>query len=230
MEANKQQLTGMKKRQQIASANKKIFIWVIIASVAVSLCGVTIQFLFKQAAFNQKVISAKADTQSTLSNNITNASQLKTNVDALLADSNLAKVKANPSDTTLKVVLDALPTEDDKSALGASLQQVILPRSGVTASDITTISDGLVTLGDETTEANTESSSTPQPTSFNFTASGDYDRIKGMLTDLERTIRPMNIQTISFQSSDGNIRTVIAGNSYYQAERSVQLGKRTLKP
>ena len=70
------QLTGLKKRQQIASANKMIFVWVIIASVVVSLCGVTMQFLVRQAIFNQKIINEKLKTQSTLSKNIENVAKL----------------------------------------------------------------------------------------------------------------------------------------------------------
>lgn len=77
MAESAKQLTGIKKRQQIAQANKMIFVWVIIASVVISLCGVTAQFLFRQAAFNQKVIGAKLETQGTLSDNLENVQELK---------------------------------------------------------------------------------------------------------------------------------------------------------
>ncbi len=219
------QLTGLKKRQQIASANKMIFIWVIIASVAVSFCGVTMQFLIRQAIFNQKIISAKAETQSTLARNLDNVAKLKENVDALQADTQLAKVKANPSDTNLKVVLDALPTSDDRTALGASLQQVILPKSGVNTSDITTVSQA------DTTAVDTFGSTSEVPTAnFSFAATGDYTRIKTMLADLERTIRPINIQKLSLQSVDNQVKATVDGTSYYLPEQTVQLGKKSLKP
>jgi len=227
------QLTGLKKRQQIASANKMIFVWIIVASIAVSFCGVTVQFLFRQAAFNQKVISAKLETQSILGDNLENAEKLKQSVDALLADTNLAKVKANEADTTLKVVLDALPTDDDKSALGASLQQVILPKSGVTASDLTTIVANALDeagLEGEVSAEGAAANSGALTTPFSFTATGSYDQLKAMLNDLERSIRPMNIEALSFQSADGSVRVNVEGVSYYSPERSVQLGKRTIKP
>ena len=43
----------------------------------------------------------------------------------------LGKLKADPSDTALQVVIDAMPTEDDRVALLASLQQIIFAKSGV---------------------------------------------------------------------------------------------------
>ena len=226
MAESAKQLTGIKKRQQIAQANKMIFVWVIIASVVVSLCGVTIQFLFRQAAFNQKVISAKLETQGTLSDNIENVQQLKKNVDALLADTRLSTVKANENDSNLKVVLDALPTANDGSALGASLQQVILPKSKVETSDLTTISSLILTEDEEVPTAQGEALTS----NFNFAATGDYGRIQTMFGDLERTIRPMNVQTFTMQGVDGAIRATVTGVTYYSPEQSVQLGKKSIKP
>lgn len=226
MAESAKQLTGIKKRQQIAQANKMIFVWVIIASVVISLCGVTIQFLFRQAAFNQKVISAKLETQGTLSDNIENVQELKKNVDALLADTRLSTVKANENDSNLKVVLDALPTANDGSALGASLQQVILPKSRVETSDLTTISS-LMIAEDETVPTTKGEALT---SNFNFAATGDYGHIQTMFGDLERTIRPMNVQTFTMQGVDGAIRATVTGVTYYSPEQTVQLGKKSIKP
>lgn len=222
------QLTGIKKRQQIAQANKMIFVWVIVASVALSLCGVTIQFLFRQAAFNQKVISAKLETQGTLSNNLENVEKLKKNVDELLANTHLSAVKANDTDSNLKVVLDALPTANDGAALGASFQQVILPKSQVTTSDLTTI------IAEDSTATGTETeaeSTTGTPTAnFTFSAAGSYAQIQSMYRDLERTIRPINVQTVTIQGLDGAIRTTVTGVTYYSPSQTVQLGKKSIKP
>lgn len=223
--AEAKQLTGLKKRQQIATANKMIFVWVIVASVAISLSAVTMQFLVRQAIFNQKIIGAKAQTQSTLDHNIENVEKLKQNIDALEADTQLAKVKANSSDTNLKVVLDALPTTNDPTALGASLQQIILPKSGVNTSDITTVSQT------EAADAASATTTTGTPTAhFSFAATGDYGRIKTMLSDLERTIRPIDVQQLSLQNVDGQVKATVEGVSYYLPEQTVQLGKKSLKP
>lgn len=225
MTDNTKQLTGLKKRQQIANANKLIFLWVIIAAVAISICGVAIQFLFRQAAFNQKVISEKAKTQTILTQNLSNANELKKKIDALQADTNLAKVKANGEDSTLKVVLDALPTTDDKSALASSLQQMVLPKSGVSLTELSTI-----TAFAEVTEDAAATTQGAQTNNYNFGATGNYDQIKNMLKDLERTIRPMNITSLSIQGTDTSLRVTVEGVTYYLPERTVELGKKTIKP
>lgn len=225
------QLTGLKKRQQIASANKLIFLWVIAAAVALSICGVAMQFLFRQAAFNQKIIGEKAKTQTVLAHNITNAKELKTKIQNLLADTNLAKVKASPDDTTLKVVLDALPTNDDKAALASSLQQQILPKSGSVLTALTTISQsGDITDPSLGTAATTTPAGDAQTASFDFGTTGSYDQVKNMLKDLERTIRPMNVTTLSLQGSDNALTSTVQGVTYYLPERTVELGKKTIKP
>jgi len=227
---NPKQLTGLKKRQQIANANKLIFLWVIVAAIALSICGVAIQFLFRQAAFNQSIIGEKAKTQTVLSQNITNANELKDKIDALQADSNLAKVKANPEDSPLKVILDALPSSDDRSALASSLQQVVLPKSGVGLSELTTINASGEATGLETEVAVDPTSNEAQTNNFNFGATGNYDQMKNMLLDLERTIRPMNVKSLSIQGTDTALRVTVEGVTYYLPERTVELGKKTVKP
>ena len=227
------QLTGLKKRQQITNANKLIFIWVIVAAVALSICGVGIQFLFRQASFNQKIISAKATTQSTLASNIDNAKELKKKVDNLLADTNLASVRANPSDTTLKVVLDALPTSEDSAAFASSLQQNVLSKSGVSINELSTIGqsgEAAVVTGEEVPADEAAVSTTALTTGFNFGATGGYDQIKNMLYDLERTIRPVNVTVLSLTGTDSTLRVTASGVTYYLPERTVELGKRTIKP
>jgi len=228
-ESNKQ-LTGLKKRQQITNANKLIFLWVIGAAVALSICGVGIQFLFRQAAFNQKIISAKSSTQSTLASNIENARELKGKIDNLLADTNLASVKADPTDSTLKVVLDALPTKDDKSALASSLQQVILPKSGIALTELSTIGQSGSELIDATADPEAAPAATALTSGFDLGATGSYDQIKNMLYDLERTIRPINITKISLEGTDSSLRVTAGGVTYYLPERTVELGKRMIKP
>jgi hypothetical protein len=230
MAANKQ-LTGLKKRQQITNANKLIFLWVIIAAVALSICGVGIQFLFRQAAFNQKIIGAKATTQSTLTHNIDNAQALKKKIDNLLADTNLGSVRANPTDSTLKVVLDALPTKEDQAAFASSLQQIVLPKSGVGVTELSTIGQiDQTATGGVATDQSGGSVTAAKSISFGLGATGSYDQIKNMLHDLEYTIRPINVTSLSLAGTDTTLRITADGVTYYLPQRTVELGKRTIKP
>lgn len=215
-------LTGLKKRQQIELAGRNMFIWVVVAAVAVSFCLATGQYLFSKWQYNNKVLGAKYMASDTLSQNITNARALKDEVDSLVANNDLASVKTDSNDSNLKSILDALPTLSDPSALATSLQQVVLNSSGVT---IETIS-----VPQETADAAaTELPPTPQEMKISFIVSGSYDKIRSLLHDLERTIRPIKVTGISLTGSDANLRATIEATTFYQPSKTVTAKTEVIK-
>lgn len=213
-------LTGLKKRQQIEVAGRVMFVWIAIAAVAVSFCVATGQFLFSKWAHNNQVIIAKNKASDTLSKNIVNSQQLKQDIDALVADQNLAAVKTNPADPNTKSVLDALPTAFDSAALGTSLQQAILNRSGVTIESIAVPQDIVATQA---------ATSTPQQMKFSFVVAGSYVQIQSAIMDIERTIRPIKLVSINLTGSDANLRANVEAITYYQPAKNVSVGKEVIK-
>lgn len=225
-------LTGLKKRQQIENAGRMMFIWVAVAAVAVSFCVATGQYLFTKWDYNNKILSKKYTAAQTLANNISNAQKLKTAVDDLVANQDLASVKTNPDDPNIKSVLDALPTTFDPAALATSLQQVILSRSGVSIESITVPPDPDTTgTGSTTATAPTTSQAAtgPQEIKFSFVVTGTYDKIKNLVLDLERTIRPIKINNLTLNGTDANLRASFDASTYYQAPQSVTLGSEVVK-
>lgn len=217
MDNSKKALTGVKKRQQIKDANKMTFIWIIIASASVVLCLVIAQFLVRQLWHNQKVINEQSKTQSTLQTNLKNYETLKKEVEKLVANADLAKVKADPNDSAYKVVLDALPVTNDGTVLGSSLLQVILPKSQVSIKDLTAGIDEN-SLGVATTVAE-------NTIPFKFAVNANYGQAQAMLKDLERSIRPISVTSLKIQGSDTNLDIVVEGKSYYAPEKTVELKK-----
>lgn len=221
-------LTGLKKRQQIEVAGRMMFIWVAIAAIAVSFCVATGQYLFTKWDFNNKILSKKYTAAQTLSNNITNAQKLKTAVDDLVANQDLASVKTNPNDPNIKSVLDALPTTFDPAALATSLQQVVLSRSGVSIESIAVPPDIDTTVSGSAANAGTPTAG-PQEIKFSFVVTGTYDKIKSLVVDLERTIRPIKITSLTMNGTDASLRTSFDVVTYYQPSQSVKLGEETIK-
>lgn len=217
-------LTGLKKRQQIQVAGRTMFAWVAIAAVALSLCIATGQYLFVKWNYNNQILGKKYTAAQTLQNNITNAAQLKDTIDDLAANQDLASVKINPTDATIKPVLDALPTTFDPAALATSLQKVILSRSGVSVESISVPPD---VDAPATTDGSTLTG--PQEVKFNVVVTGTYDKIKALVVDLDHTIRPMKIVNLSLNGSDTNLRATIDVVTYYQPAQSVSLGQETVK-
>ncbi|HSW81224.1 MAG TPA: type 4a pilus biogenesis protein PilO [Candidatus Saccharimonas sp.] len=213
-------LTGLKKRQQIELAGRYMFIWVVVAAIAVSFCVATGQYLFNKWVYNNKVLSAKYTASDTLGKNITAATELKKQVDSLVANNDLASVKTDPNDTATKSVLDALPITDDSAALATSLQQAILSKSGVSIQSITVPAESAAAQG---------TTSTPQEMKFSFVVTGTYDKIKTMVHDLERTIRPIKITDISMTGSDANLQANVDAITYYQPAKTVNAREETVK-
>jgi Tfp pilus assembly protein PilO len=221
-------LTGLKKRQQIEHANRTMFIWVAIASVAISICIVASQFFIQKLIYNQRVINAKMKASDTLSKNIQNAKTLKEEVDALVGNQDLSAVKTNPEDANTRSVLDALPSKADPTALATSLQQVILSRSAVVIESITVPSDDTTTDQNGETAAPADSSA-PVEQPFSVTVTGSYDKIRAMIIDLERTIRPMKVTAINLNGTDASMRVTVEGVTYYQPAKGTSLKSEVIK-
>lgn len=233
MDKDKKQLPknptgGLKKRQQIDNASRSMFIWVAVAAVAVSICVVMAQFLFQKWSYNTRVLNAKYAAADTLKKNIVNAKQLQEAVNNLVSNQDLASVKTNTDDPNTQSVLDALPSRFDPTALGTSLQQAILSRSGVAIEGITVPSDeeGTTTTTDGSTP---EVDATPKEMKFEITVSGSYDKIRNMMLDLERTIRPMKVTSITLNGDDSAMTAAIAGVTYYQPSKSATIKQEVVK-
>lgn len=220
---------GLKKREQIENAGRTMFVWVAVASVAVSICIVTAQFLFQKWNYNNHILSAKYKASSILQQNITTAKQLQNAVNALVSNNDLSSVKTNTDDQNTKSVLDALPSQFDATAFATSLQQAILNRSGVSIQGINVPSDDGTTGSTGTAVATNQTDPTPQEMKFDITVSGSYDQIRNMMLDLERTIRPIKVTAITLTGNDASMTATISGVTYYQLSKSVVIKQEPVK-
>ncbi len=221
---------GMRKRQQIASSNKTMFIWVAAASVLVAFAIVISIFLVKQIIFVERVLIEKNKTIGTLDENLKTANALDTNVKKLRADKNLTLARSGASDNNLDVIIDAMPYAADDVALGSSLQSVLLTGASIESLTIeTTNSDtvsessvnlvGLAQVGDA------------QPMVFSFKATGSGDQLKAILDRLNRSIRPINITSIQVEAAGAdNLTATIQAVTYYQPLKTVELTSKVVKP
>lgn len=227
-------LTGLRKRQQIETTNKKIFIWLAVASVVVSFSIVALQFLVREFIFNQKIINEKSKTNQILVGNIVAAKQLTENVNTLIADTNLSSLRTDTSDpetSNLSVILDALPVSGDASGFANSLQSTVFPISGVSIRELSTNS----TEGDDTAEGEVASlevdNLTPAILPFKAGYNGTYAQIQKSLVDIARVIRPINLTELSIAASDeGKLEVTIAGNTYFLPARTVDVKEEVRKP
>lgn len=229
--AEQPRLIGLTKRQQIEKTSKTIFIWVAVAGVVVSLAIVLMQFLVRQALFNQKIITQKQETSKQLDENLANADGLKRNVDALLANTSLSKLRVREQDSVLQVIPDALPSSGDPVSFSNSLFNRILQSSGATITNVSVGAQGAEGVAEVPTATTAGSKPVPVPIAFNFTATGSLDQVAKTLANMDKTIRPIVVTQVKVTSGGGGvIVAVVSGETYYLPSVNVELGKKPIKP
>ena len=210
---------ALRKRQQIDSSNKTMFIFVAISAFVVGIALVVAFFLVQQIIFHSKIMLEKQNTITTLDKNITAAKELKDNLRVLDTNEALSSVKLKPESSTLQSVLDALPSEPNADALGASLQRVFVGGvDGLTLESLTVGSHDIVDAGTE--------NSIP----FTLSVSGSAVQLKNLLTRFEKSIRVIHIQSIDMQASESKLTMNIRGSAQYEPAQHIQLENKVVKP
>ncbi len=218
------------KRQQITRSNKTMFLWVAGASVIVAFSLVASLFLAKQMIFQTKIIAAKAETNNTLDANIKAAPALKKSVEKLIANPNLTDARATANQNNLSVIFDALPYVADDIGFGSSLQSVLLSGLG-TPENITINSLSSSTSEEDTEIAGVVAPEGSQELAFSFTITGSDKDIKEILARFDRSIRPIQITSLSLQAGEGGkVTASIQAKTFYQPAKTLQLTNKTVKP
>jgi len=228
MAANKE--VALRKRQQIDSSKRTMFIAVAVAAFVVGSSLVVVFFLAQQIWFHAEIIGDKQKTLNTINKNIDTAEELKGNIRALEANSALNSVKANDDDSALQVILDALPAEPNADALGASLQVRFAGAvDGLKIESLTVNSVDSVGV-DAGEMSGSEEDSPSQSIGFNLSVSGSADRLKDLLARMEKSIRVIEVTSLELLAGDERIIMNISGRAYYQPARTIQLGEKVKKP
>ncbi|MDX2776307.1 hypothetical protein PV379_02980 [Streptomyces caniscabiei] len=228
------QETALRKRQQIAKANRTMFLWVAGASALVGIALVLSLFLLQKAWFNEKVLAEKAKTASTLTANNLAVNDLKDQIRVLNTNTSLREVMIAGEDQPVQVVLDALPSDANSSALGSSLQEKFLNDGALKIESLTVDPvAGVESQSDDSVEDASDVTEGENQITFRFTVStdsGNASALKSLLQRLERSIRPIDISTLTVETQGDRLVLTVAGRSFYEPARTVELKEKTVKP
>lgn len=217
-------VAAIRKRAQILKANRTMFLWIAISSALVGSALVVSYFLGQKLFYNEKVLFEKNKTVGIIEKNIDTVPELQSQIRVLDTNEDLAKVKANESDQTVQVVLDALPSDANSLALGASLQSRLL--AGVRGLNIESLQVdpvvGIESLGDQTIVDASEETVGNEIT-FHFAVIGSQDALKQVLQNLERSIRMIDIRTLTIESQGSSQQMTVAGRGFYEPAKSIEL-------
>ena len=223
---------AIRKRTQITKANRVMFLWVAGVSVLFGISLVAAIFLMQMLLFNENVLHEKDQTVSTLSANIINVKKLKEQVQVLNTDQALIDSKAKPDDQPIQVILDALPSDANSLALGASLQNKLLAGiSGLTLNSLQV--DPVVGVeslsADTVIDASPTSSDAQNEITFHFSVRGDEAALKQVLLNLESSIRTIDIISLKIESQGATRMLTVQGRAFYEPARVVELKDKVVK-
>lgn len=222
---------ALRKRQQIDSSKRTMFITVAIVGFVTGTALVVSFFLLQQIWFHAKVIGAKQETLSVIKNDITTVKGLKDNVRVLDTNEALNSVRINDSSSALQSILDALPAEANADALGASLQErFIKPVEGLSIESLAVDSMNADSLSTETDSAATTTEESSSSIGFTLSVSGSADGLKELLARFERSIRVIKITSVDVQAGEDKLTMNIVGKAFYEPARKVEIGTKVLKP
>ncbi len=213
---------ALRKRQQIEGAGRTMFMWVAIAAALVGTAGVVGVSLFERMVFNQKVLYAKNATLSNLEHNNEIADELKQNVRVLNTNTALLETPRSEDAEPISVVLDALPATANAEAFGASLQKKLLRVDGVTIDSLSPVSVDEIPENGSVAEISFEFSVT--------TSAGRADALKKVLKNIERSIRPIDILTLTVDQQNNKITMSAEVRTYYLPETKVELTEAEVEP
>jgi hypothetical protein len=160
--------------------------------------------------------------------------QLKENVDALLANESLSALRVNETDSSLQVILDALPTSGDTTSFSNSLYNKVLQKRGASVEGASVgigAAGAAVAVDPAAQAAPAAAGSAAQPLAFQATIVGTQQQVSDTLRDIEKVIRPMVLKNLNIAANgDGQVRATFQGETYFLPRSSIKLGSQTIKP
>lgn len=230
------QETALRKRQQIANANRMMFIWVAAISAVVGIAIVGSVFLFKIASFNEEVLQMKGKTARTLVANNKAIPNLEDQVRQMNTNQALIDSMAPNQTQPIRVVLDALPSDANSTAFGASLQEkflkdpalrieslVVDPVAGVESQSVANVQNA----------SRSSQNDDDHEISFRFSVSADINNanaLKDLLKKLERSIRAIDITSLDVETQGARLVLSVEGRAFYEPAKTSELKEKTVKP
>lgn len=215
------------KRIGIDKTNSRIVGTTAVAAFLVVFFLVASYSLFNQLTHQNRVIKAKKAAVVQLKTNIKSSEKLITSYKVFSSASNNfisgsssgigARDGSNP-----KITLDALPSKYDFPALTASLEKVVAEENVVI--------EGITGSDDEVAQSS-QASNSPKPVEipFEIKLEGDYAAIQRVTSSFERSIRPIQVQSLTIAGGQDKLSLNIKAKTFYQPEKTLKIRMKEVK-
>jgi len=217
------------KRLAISKANAQMVAVVAVAAFVTIFCLVAAKAVWSQTRYQARVttVAEKADRQ--LKQNIQSFNSLAASYKTFdsattnIIGGNVNGGGSNDGDNA-KIILDALPDKYDFPALTSTIEK-ILHSGGFNISTITGTDDQLNQQGNV-------SSPNPQPVSMPFSfaiANANYTSVQQLVQTLGKSVRPIQIDTLSLTGGTDNMSLTVNAHTYYQPGKNLTITKQAIK-
>ncbi|MGD0284504.1 MAG: type 4a pilus biogenesis protein PilO [Candidatus Saccharimonadales bacterium] len=217
------------KRLKLDQTNTIIVVTISIAAIVAVFTIVASKTLLSQYSYQKRVISAESTSESLFKADATAANNLSSSYLSFISSStNVLGGSSSGTGTNdgnnAQIVLDALPSKYDYPGLLSSMEQVLSSNPNTTLSSIGGTDEQL-------TQQSNQTSIHPSPVAmpFNFSVTGPYANVQTLIETLQRSIRPISIQTIDLSGSDAQLTASVTANTYYQPEEIFNISSESIK-
>lgn len=224
----KQSREVISKRKQIEQINRNTLIIGCVGIIVIAFCLLGTKALISQAAYQNRVVSAKKDTLKTLNANIEARDKLVVAYEAFVGTpqnvmGGLSAGTGERDGDNAKIILDALPSKYDFPALTASLEKLATSQ-GLTI-------EQMIGADEEIAQNSQEVSTNPQPVemAFEVTVNGAYRQIEGLTNAFQNSIRPIQIKSMSVTGAQNGVSAKYTGLTYYQPAKELRVTKEVIK-
>jgi hypothetical protein len=208
---------------QIDKANTHIVTYIAAATFVTIFSIFTCRSLLAQRAYQSRVIDAKEKAANQLEANVAATKDLVNAYSAFVGGPTNV-LGGNPAGSGSKdgdnarIILDALPSKYDFPALATSLDKLLSAQSykvnSITGSD------------DELNQQNNSTTTTaPVEIPVQISVSGSYSSIQDFINTIERSIRPIQIQSLDLSGGSGVVQANVKALTFYQPAKTLDVNK-----
>ncbi len=216
------------KHDIIDRTNSRMILMVGIATFIFVASGFAAKSLISQSLYQNRVISEKEKALSQINTNKKSLEELKKSFDSfqsqtenILGGSSTGEGPLDGKNASL--ILDALPSEYDYPGLSSSFEK-ILKEGGYTIGSIGGTEDPTLAANSEPAR-----SITPTEIPYAFTVRTDVEGMKKLLGTLERSIRPMYVDSMQIQVGDNILQARVGLHTFFTQTKTFDLGSKEIK-
>ncbi len=214
------------KHLQVDKANAVVVASSALAMFVVIFSIVACRALLSQRSYQSRVITAQEAAVKQLHDNVKAVDKLKQSYAQFTGQpTNILGANASgPGDSdgdNAKIILDALPSKYDFPALATSLEKILIDRNIKI--------DSITGTDDEIAQDASHDSTVPIEMPFSISVTSSYDSLQGLLDIMQRSIRPINIQALSFSGKNSSLQMNLTAATYYLPEKQLIFPTKVIK-